>query len=132
MRMNVPNREQAWKEVSKLFPTDYEKDETASLRAGYDIYTSPTLHYCRICDLGSRLEVTTNDFGKNKTINIWIENERGESSMNDIAKEMIQELRDIQKELAKYLVKAPGDVEGINSYIRIGEVLTRLGVKLQA
>jgi len=68
--MKVTTREQAWQEVSKLFPTDYEKDEAGSAKAGYAVYRHPTLNYYnRICDLGSRLEVLT---GSTVT-SIWIE-----------------------------------------------------------
>jgi hypothetical protein len=71
--MVVNSREQAWAEANKLFPTDYEKDESASSRAGYDIYRHPTLnYYSRICDLNDRLEVLTGEYGENVT-NIWIE-----------------------------------------------------------
>nr|DAL85289.1 MAG TPA: hypothetical protein [Caudoviricetes sp.] len=71
--MVVNSKEQAWIEVNKIFPTDYEKDESSSQRAGYDIYRHPTLnYYSRICDLGDRLEVLTGEYGENVT-NIWIE-----------------------------------------------------------
>lgn len=71
--MTVTSKEQAWKEANKIFPTDYEKDEGSSQRAGYDIYRHPTLnYYSRICDLGDRLEVLTGEYGENVT-NIWIE-----------------------------------------------------------
>lgn len=70
--MKVTSREEAWKKVNKIFPTDYEKDEASSKRAGYDIYRHPTLnYYCRICDLGDRLEVLTGEYGDTVT-NIWI------------------------------------------------------------
>lgn len=71
--MIVSSKEQAWKEVNKIFPTDYEKDLQASERAGYDIYRHHELNYYnRICDLGNRLEVLTGEYGENVT-NIWIE-----------------------------------------------------------
>ena len=74
--MKVTSKEQAWKEANKIFPTDYEKDEGSSQRAGYDIYRHPTLnYYSRICDLGDRLEVLTGEYGENVT-NIWIEGEK--------------------------------------------------------
>ena len=74
-KATVTTREAAWVEVNKIFPTDYEKDETASANAGYSIYRHPTLnHYSRICDLGNRLEVLTGEYGENVT-NIWIEPE---------------------------------------------------------
>lgn len=76
--MKVATKEAAWKKVNEIFPTDYEKDEASSLRAGYDIYRHPTLNYYnRICDLGCRLEVLTGEFGENVT-NIWIDDNSGE------------------------------------------------------
>ena len=38
--IKVRNREEAWQEANRLFPTDYEKDERASQNAGYPIYMS--------------------------------------------------------------------------------------------
>ena len=71
--MTVKSKEQAWQEVNKIFPTDYEKDYASSERAGYDIYRHPSLnYYSRICDLGDRLEVLIGEYGENVT-NIWIE-----------------------------------------------------------
>lgn len=71
--MKVTSKEEAWRKVNEIFPTDYEKDEASSLRAGYDIYRHPTLNYYnRICDLGCRLEVLTGEYGETVT-NIWIE-----------------------------------------------------------
>lgn len=78
--MNVSTREQAWAEVNKIFPTDYEKDEGSSKRAGYDIYRHPTLNYYnRICDLGCRLEVLTGEYGET-VVNIWIQPVQAEQS----------------------------------------------------
>ena len=71
-KITVNTKAEAWEAVNRIFPTDYEKDEAASVNAGYDIYRHATLnHYSRICDLGNRLEVLT---GENVT-NIWIEPE---------------------------------------------------------
>lgn len=70
--MKVSNRKEAWDKVNEIFPTDYEKDNDSSKRAGYDIYRHPTLNYYnRICDLGDRLEVLTGEYGETVT-NIWI------------------------------------------------------------
>jgi hypothetical protein len=70
--MVVNSKEQAWLEANKIFPTDYDKDEASSVRAGYDIYRHRELnYYSRICDLGDRLEVLTGEYGENVT-NIWI------------------------------------------------------------
>jgi hypothetical protein len=75
--MTVTSREQAWVEANKLFPTDYEKDEASSARAGYDVYRHPSLNYYNIiCDLGNRLEVLTGEYAENVT-NIWIEEPKG-------------------------------------------------------
>lgn len=69
--MNVTDKAVAWEEADRIFPTDYEKDEQASQRAGYDIYRHPTLNPLnQIADLGDRLEVTTADGAE--TVNIWI------------------------------------------------------------
>lgn len=70
--MKAKSIDEAWKKANEIFPTDYEKDEGSSARAGYDIYRHPTLNfYSRICDLGDRLEVLTGEYGENVT-NIWI------------------------------------------------------------
>lgn len=83
--MKVATRQDAWNEVKKIFPTDYEKDESASQRAGYDIYRHPTLNYYnRICDLGVRLEVLTGEYGENVT-NIWIEAENEEKAEKTVS-----------------------------------------------
>lgn len=75
MKITVTTKEQAWAEANKIFPTDYDKDETASANAGYAIYRHRELnHYNRICDLGNRLEVLTGEYGEIVT-NIWIEPE---------------------------------------------------------
>ena len=71
--MKVNTKKQAWEAADEIFPTDYQKDEAASERAGYDIYRHATLNpLCRICDLGNRLEVLTGEHGETVT-NIWIE-----------------------------------------------------------
>lgn len=69
--MTARNTTEAWNTADRLFPTDYAKDESASVRAGYPIYRS-TVDGCNayICDLGDRLEVNTDN---GASINIWIE-----------------------------------------------------------
>lgn len=59
----------AWAKVNELFPTDYNKDENSSARAGYNVYRSTVEYYNYICDLGDRLEV---NLANGETINIWI------------------------------------------------------------
>lgn len=74
--MTVKNRQAAWAEANRLFPTDYEKNDRASKRAGYDIYDSTSEgNDSWISDLGNRLEL--NIWGDNgvESTNIWIEEE---------------------------------------------------------
>lgn len=71
--MKVASKVEAWAEVEKIFPTNYEKDILASEGAGYPIYRHRTLNpNCRICDLGNRLEVVIGQHGET-SVNIWIE-----------------------------------------------------------
>lgn len=74
-KIEVKNIDDAWAKVNEVFPTDYEKDEESSQRAGYPIYRSTAEgHYeDYICDLNTRLEVNIAE--GNQTINVWIEPE---------------------------------------------------------
>ena len=68
--MTVTSIRDAWAEVRKIFPTDYEYSTERSERAGYPIYYSTASGVnAWISDLGNRLEVNLPD-GKN--VNIWI------------------------------------------------------------
>ncbi len=69
--MTVSSIEQAWEKANEIFPTDYTKDESSSLRAGYPIHrsTAEGHYYDYICDLGNRLEV---NLSTGESINIWI------------------------------------------------------------
>lgn len=69
--MKVATVKEAWEAADKMFPTDYQKDEESSQRAGYPIYRSTADdHYSfYICDLNDRLEVNMDG----KSINIWIQ-----------------------------------------------------------
>lgn len=60
----------AWAKVNEVFPTDYNKDESSSARAGYSVFRSSVEYYNYICDLGDRLEVNLEN---GETINIWID-----------------------------------------------------------
>lgn len=74
--MKVKNREEAWREADRLFPTDYEKDEGASQRAGYPIYRSTAAgNDSWISDLNTSIELSiVFDGGKRtKTVRIVIE-----------------------------------------------------------
>ena len=73
MAIITTTKEEAWELADLMFPTDYEKDERASQRAGYSIYKHRELNdFCRICDLGDRLEVMTGTHGQHVR-NIWIQ-----------------------------------------------------------
>jgi len=73
--MTVKNREEAWEQANKLFPTDYEKDERASQNAGYPIYMSTAEGVnAWISDLNVTLELNMSD-GKSIRINIQSEPE---------------------------------------------------------
>lgn len=69
-RIEVGTVEEAWVKVNEFFPTDYNRDEASSARAGYPIYRSSVEYYDYICDLNNRLEINLKD--GNKTINVWI------------------------------------------------------------
>ena len=74
--MTVNSRQAAWAEADRLFPTDYEKDDRASERAGYDIYYSTSdSNQSWISDLGNRLELNICSKRGVESINIWIEKE---------------------------------------------------------
>lgn len=68
--MLAVSREEAWRKVDKLFPTDYIEDARASSNAGYPIYrsTADGHFYDYICDLCTVLEVNLGP----KTIRISI------------------------------------------------------------
>ena len=68
--MKADSKTKAWEMVDEMFPTDYNKDERSSARAGYDVYRSSINPLDYICDLGDRLEV---NFASGKTVNVWIE-----------------------------------------------------------
>lgn len=70
--MKVNSISEAWKEVNKLFPYDYMKDEESSECAGYPIYRATAAEHQNnwISDLGTSLEINTED---GKSQRIWIE-----------------------------------------------------------
>lgn len=78
--MKAHSIQEAWNMANEIFPTDYEKDEESSKRAGYPIYrsTAEGRHYDYICDLNDRLEVNLAD--GSRSINIWIETDCDEST----------------------------------------------------
>lgn len=81
--MTVRTTREAWEKANEIFPTDYEKNNERSERAGYDIYES-TLEGCNswISDLGDRLEINLEN---GETVNIWIEYESTENGAEEAA-----------------------------------------------
>lgn len=103
--MEVNSREEAWKLVNRLFPTDYEKDEVSSQNAGYPIYKSTSsdeeYRFAQIADLKCRLEVNDGI----QTINIWIEEKE--------VKTMAATIRSMTGEFEEYKVEGIVSVQYI-------------------
>lgn len=59
--IKVNSISEAWRTAARIFPTDYEKNEDSSKRAGYPIYettsTDERFSGFHISDLNTRLEV---------------------------------------------------------------------------
>lgn len=107
--LRVKNMTEAWDLVNMIFPTDYEKDEEGSLKAGYPIYRSAAegRHYDYICDLNDRLEINLED--GNKTVNIWVEQTEAEQKAEEEEIQKSVEARKAVMELGKeaYLLLEP-------------------------
>lgn len=69
--ITVTSREEAFKVLDKIFPTDYSKHEMASKNAGYDIYASGTMD-ARWADLGCRFEIILDGIEGEEDVTIWI------------------------------------------------------------
>ena len=71
--IHVNSIKEAWTKANEIFPTDYEKNDITSKRAGYDVYTSTAdtykYTYTQIDDLGARLEVIVDG----ESTYIWID-----------------------------------------------------------
>lgn len=71
--IKVNSVSEAWRTAERIFPTDYEKNEESSKRAGYPIYettsTDERFSGFHISDLNTRLEVNMGA----ETVTIWIE-----------------------------------------------------------
>lgn len=90
----VNNKQAAWDEVNKIFPTDYEHDTSRSERAGYPIYYSTADGInAWISDLGNRLEV---NLPNGESVNIWIEEANTEQ-----LPELTAERREVAKRLQR-------------------------------
>lgn len=82
----------AWEVAASIFPTDYQKDEESSKRAGYPIYkttsTDESFSGFHISDLNTRLEVSMGA----ETAMIWVEeNEEEVRRVNIFAEVTIDE-----------------------------------------
>lgn len=78
MELRVSSTKEAWELASRLFPTDYEKDEDRSSRAGYPIYYSTAEGMnAWISDLNNRLEL---NYSNGESENIWIVQDEGNYS----------------------------------------------------
>ena len=125
--MKVKSIQEAWNTADELFPTDYIKDEDASQRAGYDIYSSTADGvYAHISDLGSRLEVNLPD---GRTVNIWIEEEPQftEGALAEALAIINEAVYQIEDNIHPKLQKATGLDEARNliysAYAKIAEIL---------
>lgn len=72
--ITVDSKRTAWKLVNTLINASCHKDEKASKRAGYDIYTNEDENV-HISDLDIRLEI---NYADGTTINIWIDEPNAE------------------------------------------------------
>ena len=93
-------RDEAWQKAKNVFPFDFEKDESASERAGYPVYraTRESNNNSWISDLGTLLELNIVDGkdGECKTINIWINDRKYTASeVREIVKAQRNELEAI-------------------------------------
>lgn len=113
MNIKVSSVEEAWELADRLFPTDYEKDEERSNRAGYPIhYSTKEGVNAWISDLGNMLELNYYD---GKSENILIEQKADDPSRfgykifitnsGDVASLIARGLRE-QKEPGRNFVKA--------------------------
>lgn len=85
--MKAIGRDEAWRIADRLFPTDYQKDDAASERAGYPIYettsTDEKFAGFHISDLNTRLELNMGC----ETVTIWIEEDAGNPEVTIILKD---------------------------------------------
>lgn len=90
--MKAYSTQEAWNMANEIFPTDYEKDEASSQRAGYPVYrsTAEEHYYFYICDLNDRLEVNMDG----RSINIWI---RPDPVQGEETEERCQVIRRIRR-----------------------------------
>lgn len=90
--MRVKNIREAWNLADRLFPSDYQLDESRTANAGYKVYysTDPQMH-AWISDLGNRLELNYSD---GKFENIWIDCYETSASVNPKLHPLFEALED--------------------------------------
>lgn len=85
----------AWEVAASIFPTDYQKDEESSKRAGYPIYkttsTDESFSGFHISDLNTRLEVNMG----NETVTIWVEEDAFEIVVKGLTEEEKESLKEV-------------------------------------
>lgn len=88
--IKVNSMSTAWEVAASIFPTDYQKDEESSKRAGYPIYkttsTDESFSGFHISDLNTRLEVSMGA----ETAMIWVE-ENKEDTFEIVVKGLTEE-----------------------------------------
>lgn len=103
--IKVNSMSTAWEVAASIFPTDYQKDEESSKRAGYPIYkttsTDESFSGFHISDLNTRLEVNMGA----ETVMIWIEEDAFEivvKGLTEDEKESLKEVIDKEIRRIKY------------------------------
>lgn len=103
--IKVKSVSEAWRAAARIFPTDYEKNEESSKRAGYPIYetvsTDERFSGFHISDLNTRLEVNMGA----KTVMIWIEEDTFGivvKGLSEDEKERLKEVIDKEIHRIKY------------------------------
>lgn len=85
----------AWEVAASIFPTDYQKDEESSKRAGYPIYkttsTDENFSGFHISDLNTRLEVSMGA----ETAMIWVEENTFEIVVKGLTEEEKESLKEV-------------------------------------
>jgi hypothetical protein len=93
--IKVNSVSEAWRAAARIFPTDYEKNEENSKRAGYPIYettsTDERFSGFHISDLNTRLEVNMG----NETVTIWIEEDAFEIVVKGLTEEEKESLKEV-------------------------------------
>ena len=93
--IKVSSVSEAWRAAARIFPTDYEKNEENSKRAGYPIYettsTDERFSGFHISDLNTRLEVNMG----NETVTIWIEEDAFEIVVKGLTEEEKESLKEV-------------------------------------